>query len=246
MVVNKIVPFILALSIILIGCGDNKMDGNTTDETELAVEAPENEITAEEEVDATREVGENAIADEDWQINNYAVFLNNGDRIAANSDVYDYNSGDVWYYETLDVKGGFARVTGAIEGAKEYVVWRMADGNDLVGEMEMGCGPACEYDFTFYTGRGSQIAKTDLDVIFPMEEIEAHRKAQLPRIIAEYPVDYPEDSQLIYNFPQKGTGMQVDLVVGADEITVPLLKLGWNKSSFYVEEKFQEINLVEG
>lgn len=179
-----------------------------------------------------------------WQIDAYVTHLI-GAPIAANAEALNGKSEFQWYYQTLDIKGGFASVTGAVEGWKEFVLWRMADGNDLVGEMSVGCGPACDYDFTFYTGKGAEIQACDLKSIFPMDAIIAHQKKMVPEIIAEYPVEYPEDSQLVFNFPRKGTGMRVDVVVGADEVRMPILQLAWNKSTFTISALFDKIELAD-
>lgn len=179
-----------------------------------------------------------------WQIDAYATHLI-GSPIAENAEALNGKSEFQWYYQTLDIKGGFASITGAVEGWKEFVLWRMADGNDLVGEMSVGCGPACDYSFTFYTGKGAQIQVCDPKSIFPMEAIELHQKRMVPKIITKYPVEYPEDSQLVFNFPRKGTGMRVDVVVGADEVRVPILQLAWDKSTFTISELFSKIEAVD-
>lgn len=178
-----------------------------------------------------------SIPNTDWQINNYANHLI-GENIASSAETADNDNGNYWYYQTLDVKGGFASVTGAVEGWKEFVVWRMEDGDDLVGEMTVGCGPACDYQYTFYKGRGAEIEEYSENELFPMDELNRHKTEMIAKIIAKYPVDYPEDSQLIYNFPQKGTGMRVDVNIGADEIQVPIAQLAWDKSLFYIDEFF--------
>ena len=177
-------------------------------------------------------------------MNNYANHLI-GENIALSPEALDRDKGQHWYYQTLDIKGGFASVTGAIEGWKEFVVWRMADGDDLVGEMTVDCGPACGYLFNFYKGRGSEIKEYEQEKLFPLEAMNRHTEEMTVKILEKYPVDYSEDAQWVFNFPQKGTGMIVDLVLGADEIQVPILRLTWDKSKFNVTEFLKDPNPVE-
>lgn len=232
-----------ALTVALVSCGEQTTNDDTATESNSETVENVEEVLPEEE--AAAETVNEDIPDDKWQVDNYAMYLL-GEEITPNSEIADNNDGVGWYFTELDLAGGYASVTGAVEGWHEYVIWRMADGDDLVGQMSVGCGPACDYTFRFYKGQGSGIEDYEMSVFMPLDEIEAHKEKMVPKIIAEYPVDYPEDSQLVFNFPQKGTSMQVDVVVGADEIRVPLLKLAWDKSVFSVEEFYEEINIVAG
>jgi hypothetical protein len=240
----------VALTVLLASCGgDSSSDVESTsavdvdDTMSYDISSSAEEL---EEVDMVESLESDTVPNSDWQINNYANFLI-GENIAADQESYDPNEGGAqWYYQTLDVKGGFAYVTGAVEGWKEFVVWRMADGDDLVGEMTVECGPACGYTFNFYKGRGAEIAELAQDKLFPLDEMIAHQEEMTAKIIEKHPVDYPEDSQLIFNFPQKGTGMTVDVNIGADEIQVPIIKLAWDKTKFYIDELLTDPNPVNG
>ncbi len=224
---------------LLISCGgenaaNNEVENEPENQSDVSLETViEDDEAVEEAVDQILE--SESVPNADWQINNYANHLI-GENIASSAETADSDNGNYWYYQTLDVKGGFASVTGAVEGWKEFVVWRMADGDDLVGEMTVGGGPACDYQFTFYKGRGAEIEEYSENELFPLDALNRHKTEMIAKIIAKYPVDYPEDSQLIYNFPQKGTGMRVDINIGADEIQVPIAQLAWDKSLFYVDE----------
>jgi hypothetical protein len=117
----------------------------------------------------------------------------------------------------------------------------MADGDDLVGFMSVGCGPACDYYFEFYKGQGKEIKQIEYTEILPIQEIEnmlTERHQEILNREIEIGFDYPEDVQVYYRFPKKGTSMEVDIIVGADELQEPLLKLSWNKSKFSIEKKY--------
>lgn len=197
------------------------------------------------------DMGEEALHDSEsvsnsgWQVNDYATYLI-GQSIASSVETSDYDNGEYWYYQTLDLKGGFASVTGGVEGWKEFVIWRMEDGDDLLGEMTVECGPACGYTYNFYKGKGAEIEVYTQSEIFPLDAMNKHMNEMVPKILEKYPVDYPEDSQLIYRFPQKGTGMLVDVLIGADEIQVPILKLAWDKTRFNIDELLHDPNPEEG
>ncbi|NOQ72891.1 MAG: hypothetical protein GQ574_12860 [Crocinitomix sp.] len=235
--------------VMFYSCGNETVSDNDTDSdgefTEMSNELEgDGEINSQDLMDELLDEPE-VVPNSAWQIDNYAKHLI-GEDIASSSETADYTKGEYWYYQTLDVVGGFASVTGGIEGWKEFVVWRMADGDDLVGEMTVECGPACGYEYTFYKGKGADIAEYTQDELFPLDAMNKHMDLMADIINEKYPVEYPEDRQLVYRFPQKGTGMQVDLVLGADEIQVPILKLAWNKTLFTVAEFLKEGEPEEG
>lgn len=175
-----------------------------------------------------------------WQINDYVLFLHK-EEVAANAEEMDYDAGQYWYYDKLDLKGGYALITGAVEGYKEYVLWRRSDGKDLVGELTVGCGPACSYDFQFYLGNGDEIKPIEPKEILPVDELNA-QMAKLAKLSNEKdPVEYTEDKQLRYVFPQKGTAMEVHVVLGADELEIKLGKLQWNRLTFTVDYLHDEV-----
>ncbi|MFT5821724.1 MAG: hypothetical protein ACI8ZM_002978 [Crocinitomix sp.] len=245
-VVKQASLFIIS-GMFLLSCGaETKLD-----------EYPEVGLTSmlnETEEDALNELIDNSdeglfetetVPNSGWQVDNYAEHLI-GENIASSSETADYDKGEYWYYQTLDVVGGFASVTGGVEGWKEFVIWRMEDGDDLVGEMTVECGPACGYTYTFYKGKGAEIEEYPQDKLFPLDAMNKHMNLMADIVIEKHPVEYAEDRQLVYRFPQKGTGMQVDVVLGADEIQFPILKLAWNKTLFTVAELLKDPKLDEG
>jgi hypothetical protein len=179
-------------------------------------------------------------ADGNWQIDDYAEMLT-GDKIAASADEANMENSVGWFYQELDLSGGFASVTGAIEGWQEFVVWRMADGDDLVGFMSVGCGPVCDYAFRFYKGQGENAQQIEMNEVFPMTEINELQETKHKEILDRdngFGFDYPEDAQLYYHFPKKGTSMEVDIVIGADELQEPIFSLSWDKTKFSIAKKY--------
>jgi hypothetical protein len=177
-----------------------------------------------------------------WQINDYAELFVGEKIYRTPEDIPADLVGGGNYYESLDVEGGFASVTGAYEGWSEFVLWRMKNGKDLLGKMVAGCGPVCGYVFEFYQCQNEETVLLDFQDILPVAEMDKHRNMMYEKILAEFDwIEYPDDYQYIYNLPEKGTSMEVDLMVGADEVFVPILNLGWNKERFYIIELFDEV-----
>jgi hypothetical protein len=232
---------LIAIVLLIVSCGGTESEElEITDDT-LSLE----DVVAVNEEELEEEPIEFIPANEDgnWQIDDYAEMFVGG-KIAETAEESSFVDGTGWYYRTLDKDGGFAEITGAIEGWNEYVIWRMEDGDDLIGTMSAGCGPACEYAFTFYKGKGENAKQVSLPTIMPVAEIEAHKKFMVDKITKDEKynwIEYPEDAQLYFRFPKKGTTMEVDLIMGADEMQTKILDLTWDKKKFAIKKKYSSI-----
>lgn len=217
-----VIPVILVLT----ACGGNE------NATESSTEQPVDDVTIVQEY-VEPEKGHV------WQINDYAENLVNS-KIYEDMDAVMEHGGSL-YYEVLDINNGYARVTGAFEGWYEFVLWRMEDGSDLVGYLSAGCGPVCDYTYFFYNYKDG--VKTEItDQVLPLDEMDEYSDIQYIKIIEKYPdLEYPQDVFYKFNFPQQGTSMMVDYVVGAEEVEMPMFLLSWDKSKFSVEETYDKI-----
>lgn len=237
--------YLIPLTLILFACGsESSTEGSSEDtvtvDTTSEAEATEEVVAGDNFTELTEYIPENK--DGNWQIDDYVEIFTQG-KVYKNGEAYseseDWSSS---FYEILDISGGYARITGGYEGWSEYVLWRMKDGTDLLGTMSAGCGPVCEYNYKFYKCQGPEMNEVSRATIFPMAQIDDHREVMHEKIKnnIDY-LDYPDDWQYIYRLPQKGTSMQVDLMVGPEEVTVPLVLLSWDKERFDIEEKYTEI-----
>lgn len=185
---------------------------------------------------------QNENIEDKWQIDDYVELLMGAKIYTSWDEIHENETAGASFYEILDIKGGFARITGAYEGAGEFVMWRMEDGNDIVGKMSMGCGPACDYSYQFYVCNKETTQKIELKNIMPIAEMDKHKVKMHEKALKKFNLDYPEDISYIFNFPRKGTSMEVDIQLGADEVHVPILRLSWDKSKFNIEQLYEEVN----
>jgi len=236
--------FLILVSLIIVGCGSESepIPGGDIVDISDSVDNPLDSTVDEELPENTEDeyVPENI--DGVWQIDDYAeLYLNT--KVYLNHDDIDYSiDGTYYYYSELDKKGGFANVTGAFEGWYEFVIWRMSGGTDLLGVMSAGCGPVCDYSFKWFIGDNGKLEDVGYDQIFPGDEIMAHKDVMYKKVLEKYPdLEYPDDVGLIYKFPKKGTAMEIDINIGAEEIQFPIMLLSWDKQRFSVAEFYNEV-----
>ncbi len=228
---------IFGFGFLLINCGG---DPESSETQEVNEEKAVEELDQSVETDVVESNYVSPPEEKKWQIDDYAEFLLNA-RIVSSADSMNYENGDMYYYERLSINGGYARITGAFEGVIEFGLWRMGNGNDLIGRTDMGCGPVCDYSFSFFEqdkNNGIEVTES----IIPLNSMDEHQEKVYELVLEKYPeIEYPEDKQYRFFMPPHGTSMNVNLVVGADEVEVPLLQLGWDQSKFFIEALYETI-----
>lgn len=233
----------LGLPFFIFACGGGS-EQDLTDKVEETIDSFET-MPAEDSEEIVEEVYVPENSDGNWQIDDYAeLFV--GDKIAMSTEDANLENSVGWYYTTIDKKGGYANVTGAIEGWREFVIWRMADGDDLIGSLSVGCGPVCDYSFKFYKGQGKEVEEIAMTTIMPVAEIEKQKVKIQQKVLNDDkfgPFDYPDDVQLYFHFPQKGTSMDVDIIMGADELQAKILSLKWDKTGFSIDKLHDDIKV---
>lgn len=216
-------------------CGETQQD-EPTDEGFEEVTLEEGEV-AEDSVEVDTDISAEVFKDLE-QIDDYAEFLMGAKIYDSFQDSPDPGASH-WYSEKK-VKNGFVSVTGAYEGAQSFALWRMENGNDLIGMTSMGCGPVCDYSFAFYEFSNSDSA-TVTNEIMPMDEILAHMYKIQDKVQAKYEVEYEDSAELLFQLPQKGTSMEVWISMDANTWEFPIVLLEWDKKSFSIAEKYNDI-----
>ena len=232
--------YLATLMLILSACGSSENQDSTTADDSASRET-DTAVTVEAEINEP--IHETIELKEINQVNDYAEYFLQA-KVFEDPSSMDFEKGDMHYYETLDLKNGYAAITGAYEGSYQFAIWRMANGNDLVGKTSSECGPGCNYKFTLY-----EITKDgDIDVteaLIPMDDIEKQRQKLESKAKAEGKMEEEFNSQLKFILPQKGTSMDVYLSMNLNELEFPIVTLSWDKSKFTISKKFEEIPEVE-
>jgi hypothetical protein len=232
--------YLATLMLILTACGSSENQDSTTADDSASRET-DTAVTVEAEINEP--IHETIELKEKNQVNDYAEYFLQA-KVFEDPSSMDFEKGDMHYYETLDLKNGYAAITGAYEGSYQFAIWRMANGNDLVGKTSSECGPGCNYKFTLY-----EITKDgDIDVteaLIPMDDIEKQRQKLESKAKAEGRMEEEFNSQLKFILPQKGTSMDVYLSMNLNELEFPIVTLSWDRSKFTISKKFEEIPEVE-
>lgn len=229
--------FTSAIVLILASCSNegNQLEATPESMTEESVTESESSATTVEILEET----EKPQLKKKNQVNDYAEFFL-GTKVVDAPDDLDYEHGLNHYYKLLDVANGYAEVTGAYEGEDHFAIWRMANGHDLVGYTSMGCGPVCSYEARFYEIDGDESTEVT-ETILPWNELNAHAEKIKTKVIESFGELEYDDTEYIFQLPQKGTSMEVYISLSANDFEFPIVLLSWDKTKFSISKKYEKI-----
>ncbi len=92
--------------------------------------------------------------------------LDNKSANDVNDDLRD--KGIRYAFEMVDIKNGYLKITGKMEGHIQMCYWNMTNGDKLIAIYQEGCGPVCYIEhFYFYEYNGEDFKSIDWHTIIP-------------------------------------------------------------------------------
>ena len=152
----------------------------------------------------------------------------------------DFNRGVLYYYKEKDLEGDYVHVSGGYSGDYHMAMWKMDNGNDLIGVTSDNCGPICEYQCSFF--EFTEFDSVDVGVqIFPLSKMKKHLSKMRSKTLAAFPQIKDDKAQFKFLLPHEQGILRVELSIDANQIEFPLIDLKWDGSEFVIEKKYKEI-----
>jgi len=81
----------------------------------------------------------------------------------------DISQGGILYsFEVADIKNGFLKLAGAMEGSLQLCYWKLDNGDKMIAVYQEGCGPECYVErFDFYTYDGKTFSILPYEKVIP-------------------------------------------------------------------------------
>ncbi|MGB3008180.1 MAG: hypothetical protein WBC06_16825 [Chitinophagaceae bacterium] len=140
-------------------------------------------------------------------------------------------------FETVDLKNGYLKLIGALEGHIQLCYWKLLNGNKLIAVYQEGCGPICSVEqFDFYEYNGSDFVPMELHTIIPdvyNDFIKENKAANLEKMEKQ-----DISSTLLFELPKTGKNIIAKLGNGASVETYKKYAFGnrmilsWNNGKF--------------
>ncbi len=168
------------------------------------------------------------------------------EKYKAGVNEYYYQGDFRYWFDTVDVKNGYLRVSGAFEGTWEMCYWKKNNGTKMIGVSEISCGPICDSRVSFYDYAQGKLIPLDLATILP--QVDYNDYYDIPKIKSNNtPADFEKlknEYSVAWTFrmPQKGLNIVVKFEPTDDINTSKYkifyknnpekLELIWNNGSF--------------
>lgn len=82
--------------------------------------------------------------------------------------ITDLEEGIYYFFNVLDLKNGYLKLSGAMEGHIQMCYWNMEDKSKLIAVYQEGCGPGCYVEkFDFYRYKNKVFTPLDFKKIIP-------------------------------------------------------------------------------
>lgn len=168
----------------------------------------------------------------------YAEELLNSKIVERKEDV-DLRKGKLFYYKVLDIPGNYAQVSGGYSGDYFMALWKMENGNDLLGVTHDNCEATCTFECSFFECNPDTIIEVTSQ-IFPVKKMEKQLNKMSKKVMASRELDN-SNPQYKFILPRSQGLLEVRLSMENDKIEFPIMHLRWSGSKFVVDRKYKEI-----
>lgn len=142
------------------------------------------------------------------------VRLSKNNRSAKDATAIIKKHGLNYTFENVDVKNGYLKLIGAMEGHLEMCYWNLQSGKKLVGVYHESCGPGCYPEtLNFYLYSAGKYTSVPFDKVFPDLHEKIFGSQQKDDFDSAFQTDFKETMTL--KLPQKGKNIVVKW--GSDE-----------------------------
>ncbi|MFT4600573.1 MAG: hypothetical protein ACI857_000748 [Arenicella sp.] len=164
-----------------------------------------------------------------------------GSKIVDKKDDLAIRQGILYYYKTLDIPGKYVHVSGGYSGDFKFAMWKMTNGNDLIGITNDNCQPICKYACSMY--EFTEHDSVDVSAtIFPINKMEKHLAKLKKKVLAENSDITDDAAQYKFELPLDGDPMIVYLTMNHNKFKTPLLELEWNGEQFVIQKKYKDLS----
>ena len=151
----------------------------------------------------------------------------------------DLRKGRHYYYKIKELASNYVRISGGLGGDYVMAMWKMDNGNDLVGVTAINCSPICIYECSFYEF-GEESQKTVTTEVLPVNKMKKHFD-KIYRKLRKEDRTNEEVAQWKFILPRKGYPMELEFSINKNKTEFPAVQLEWNGSKFVVKKKYKEI-----
>ena len=161
-------------------------------------------------------------------------------KIMDNAKDVDFNAGRLYYYKEKNLEGNYVHISGGYAGDYQMAMWKMDNGNDLVGVTSGNCGPVCVYECSFF--EFDRADSTDVtNEIFPLQKMSKQLSKMRSKLLDQNENIRDDQAQFKFILPHNQGTLSVYLSINYNQIEFPIMDLRWNGKEFVIDKKYKEL-----
>jgi hypothetical protein len=160
-------------------------------------------------------------------------------KIMDNKADIDLRKGRHYYYKIKDLASNYVHISGGLGGDYVMAMWKMDNGNDLIGVTAINCSPVCVYECSFFEF-SEDAQKMVTTEVLPLKKMKRHFDKLYRKLRKE---DRTKAEVALWKFllPKKGYPLELQFSIDKNKTEFPALQLDWTGSKFVVKKKYKEI-----
>jgi hypothetical protein len=163
-----------------------------------------------------------------------------GCKIVENKEDVDLRKGILYYYAVKDIAGNYGHISGGYTGDYYVSLWKMDNGNDLIGFTHFNCEASCLYECSFYESNLESMNEVTTE-IFPVKKMTKHMNKMKKKVLGSGVDIQDPKAQFKFILPHGHGLLSVYLSIDNNKLEFPLLELEWNGEEFQIHTKYKEI-----
>lgn len=162
-----------------------------------------------------------------------------GGQIMENKEDVDLRKGILYFYKDKDLPGNYVHVSGGYTGDYYMALWKMKNGNDLLGVTHYNCQAYCVYECSFFEFTRSDSTEISEEIL-PVKKMVKHLNKMRSKVAGSAGAD-DEEAQFKFMMPRGSGLLQLQLSVNRNTIEFPIMDLLWTGEKFAVRTKYKKI-----
>ncbi|UKN02896.1 hypothetical protein K6119_05130 [Paracrocinitomix mangrovi] len=163
-----------------------------------------------------------------------------GSQIVSDKEDVNVRSGKLYYYKELDLNGSYVHVSGGYMGDYYLSMWKMENGNDLIGVTHFNCQPFCVYECSFFEYSKDDSTEVSKDIL-PVGKMVKHMNKIAAKVKSIKPDVSEDNPQFKFILPHDQGVLGLYISMNKNQIEFPIMDLKWTGTKFSIVTKYKEI-----
>ena len=163
-----------------------------------------------------------------------------GSQIKESKEEVDLRKDVLYYYAEKDLPGNYVHVSGGYTGDYFVALWKMKNGNDLVGVTHYNCQVYCVYECSFFEFTQNDSTEISAEIL-PVKKMVKHLTKIKSKVVGAAGNMDDEEAQFKFILPHGSGYLGLEISMNRNKVEFPIMQLEWTGEKFAIRTKYKEI-----